>query len=428
MPNNSQNLDSGAELPPAHSRLRYAAHTEDARGRIQPLEPEIFTVGGFLEATNMVLGRLFGRIAIRGEVSEFKVNQGKWVFFNLKDAPAEAEDGVAPRTTTGREKTLSCFMPRFRLTTAIEDGMQVQVLGQPRLTDWGKFSFTVEAVMPLGQGSIKKSFELLKAKLAQEGLFDPARKRPLPRPIQKIGVISSTAAAGYADFVKILNERWGGLTVLTAHTQVQGLPAVPQIVQALEYFNNQTNVDVIALIRGGGSADDLAIFNDERIVRAIVASKIPVITGIGHEVDESLADLAADVRASTPSNVAQILTPDKKQLWDTITVKLGNVRRELHGAIASQADEVVAIRQDLRRQLESQIEGCQNQLAQRQAAFRALNPELVLAKGYAILTGKLAVGEVIDLQTLTQRAQAQVQAVTDLQPKQDSKKTRKEQK
>ena len=139
-----------------------------------------------------------------------------------------------------------------------------------------------------------------------------------------------------------------------------------------------------------------------------------------------MADLAADVRASTPSNVAQILTPDKKQLWDTITVKLGNVRRELHGAIASQADEVVAVRQGLHRQLESQIEGYQSQLAQRQAAFRALNPELVLAKGYAILTGKLAVGEVIDLQTLTQRAQAQVQAVTDLQPKQDSKKTRKE--
>ena len=352
--------DSGRPDFPARPRLCYAAHVEDAQGRIQPLEPEVFTVGGFLDATNLVLGKLFGRVAIRGEVSEFKINQNKWVFFNLKDAPledeAEAElfgessvrageslistEGQPAQATrqamyrvarqaapTGREKTISCFMPKFRLNTAIEDGMKVQVIGQAKLTDWGKFSFTVEAIVPLGQGSIKKSFDLLKERLTREGLFAPERKRPLPRPVQKIGVISSTAAAGYADFVKILNERWGGLKVLTAHTQVQGLPAVPQIVQALAYFNDHTDVDVIALIRGGGSADDLAIFNDERIVRAIVASKIPVITGIGHEVDESLADLAADVRASTPSNVAQLLTPDKRQLRDNILVKLAGLKR-----------------------------------------------------------------------------------------------------
>lgn len=442
-------------------RLRYAAHVEDAQGRIQPLEPEVFTVGGFLDATNLVLGKLFGRVAIRGEVSEFKINQNKWIFFNLKDAPledeAEAElfgeqparageplistgeqsartseqslstgGGLAQSATrltsqsarqvapTGREKTISCFMSKFRLNTAVEDGMKVQVIGQAKLTDWGKFSFTVEAIVPLGQGSIKKSFDLLKERLTREGLFAPERKRPLPRPVQKIGVISSTAAAGYADFVKILNERWGGLKVLTAHTQVQGLPAVPQIVQALAYFNDHTDVDVIALIRGGGSADDLAIFNDERIVRAIVASKIPVITGIGHEVDESLADLAADVRASTPSNVAQLLTPDKRQLRDNILVKLAGLKREFLGAITAQENELAATRRDLRQQLDGQVRQLAQQLAQRQAAFRALNPELVLAKGYAILAGKLAPGELIEVQTLTQRATAEVRTVQTL--------------
>lgn len=446
--------DSGRPDFPARPRLCYAAHVEDAQGRIQPLEPEVFTVGGFLDATNLVLGKLFGRVAIRGEVSEFKINQNKWVFFNLKDAPledeAEAElfgessvrageslistGGQPAQATrqavhrvarqaapTGREKTISCFMPKFRLNTAIEDGMKVQVIGQAKLTDWGKFSFTVEAVVPLGQGSIKKSFDLLKERLTREGLFAPERKRPLPRPVQKIGVISSTAAAGYADFVKILNERWGGLKVLTAHTQVQGLPAVPQIVQALAYFNDHTDVDVIALIRGGGSADDLAIFNDERIVRAIVASKIPVITGIGHEVDESLADLAADVRASTPSNVAQLLTPDKRQLRDNILVKLAGLKREFLGVITAQENELAATRRDLRQQLDGQVRQLAQQLAQRQAAFRALNPELVLAKGYAILTGKLAPGELIEVQTLTQRATAEVRTVQTLKTQKGGK-------
>ena len=234
-------------------------------------------------------------------------------------------------------------------------------------------------------------------------------------------MISSTAAAGYADFVKILNERWGGLKVLTAHTQVQGLPAVPQIVQALAYFNDHTDVDVIALIRGGGSADDLAIFNDERIVRAIVASKIPVITGIGHEVDESLADLAADVRASTPSNVAQLLTPDKRQLRDNILVKLAGLKREFLGAITAQENELAATRRDLRQQLDGQVRQLAQQLAQRQAAFRALNPELVLAKGYAILTGKLAPGELIEVQTLTQHATAEVRTVQTLKTQKGGK-------
>ena len=451
---NSGTQGSGQSDFAPRPRLRYAAHVEDAQGRIQPLEPEIFTVGGFLDATNLILGKLFGRVAIRGEVSEFKINQNKWVFFNLKDAPLEdeaeaelfgeqsAQAGESSTSTggqpaqatrqaayrvtrqaapTGREKTISCFMPKFRLSTAIEDGMKVQMIGQAKLTDWGKFSFTVEAIVPLGQGSIKKSFDLLKERLTREGLFAPERKRPLPRPVQKIGVISSTAAAGYADFVKILNERWGGLKVLTAHTQVQGLPAVPQIVQALAYFNDHTDVDVIALIRGGGSADDLAIFNDERIVRAIVASKIPVITGIGHEVDESLADLAADVRASTPSNVAQLLTPDKRQLRDNILVKLAGLKREFLGAITAQENELAATRRDLRQQLDGQVRQLVQQLAQRQAAFRALNPELVLAKGYAILTGKLAPGELIEVQTLTQHATAEVRTVQTLKTQKGGK-------
>ena len=255
-----------------------------------------FSVSDFIAYCNQTLEYAYTGCTIEGEVSEMKTSQGKWVFFSLKD-----EGG-----------SIDCFIPIWQLRVPIEDGMKVLVRGTPKLTNWGKFSFTIQAIQPVGQGNIKKSYELLKKKLTAEGLFAPEKKRPLPRDLTKIGVISSAQAAGYADFIKIVNERWGGLEILVCHTQVQGLVAPDQIIRALNYLNEHSEVEVIAIIRGGGSADDLACFNDEKLVRAIAASKIPVITGIGHEVDESLSDLAADVVASTPSNAAQMLTKDKK--------------------------------------------------------------------------------------------------------------------
>lgn len=260
------------------------------------MTPEVnFTVSQFIAVCNQTIEYGFTGINVEGEVASFKVNQGKWVFFDLKEG----------------DSSISCFLPLSQLSVALQDGMTVRVKATPGLTRWGKFSLTVQRILPLGEGNIKKSFELLKRKLAAEGLFDPAKKRPIPEDLAKIGVISSTNAAGYIDFLKILDNRWGGLKVSTINTQVQGLAAVDQIIRALDYFNQRGNVDVIAILRGGGSADDLAVFNDEQLVRAVAASRLPVITGIGHEIDESLADLAADVRASTPSNAAERLTPDR---------------------------------------------------------------------------------------------------------------------
>ena len=266
-----------------------------------------YSVSDFIAYLNQTLEYAYTGCVVEGEVSEMKTSQGKWVFFSLKD-----EGG-----------SIDCFIPIWQLRVPIEDGMKIIVRGTPKLTNWGKFSFTVQAIQPVGQGNIKKSFELLKKKLEKEGLFAPEKKRPLPHNLTKIGIISSTQAAGYADFIKIINERWGGLELQVCHTQVQGLIAPDQIIRAINYLNERSEVEIIAIIRGGGSADDLACFNDEKLVRAIAASKIPIITGIGHEVDESLSDLAADIVASTPSNAAQILTKDKKteikNLHDNIT-------------------------------------------------------------------------------------------------------------
>lgn len=355
-------------------------------------EERPYSVSEFIDYCNAMLNRDFDDILIEGEVASFKVNQGKWVFFDLKD----------------KEFSVNCFMVLSQLTTAITDGMKVRVRAVPKVTRWGKFSLTVRQVMPVGEGNIKKSFELLKKKLALEGLFDPARKRPLPLHIREIGVISSTGAAGYIDFLKILDNRWGGLKVKTVNTQVQGLAAPEQIIRAINYFNKRGGVDVIAILRGGGSADDLAAFNDEALARAIAASKIPIITGIGHEVDESLADLAADVRASTPSNAAERLTPDKSAISRQAHLRVEDVKRYLlneidltkksiHGTITQLRTEVLnKINQDLRH------------IAETRKILESLSPENVLRRGYAIITGKQSPGSKITITTEHQILTAEV--------------------
>lgn len=342
---------------------------------------QVYSVSDFQAVCNQIMETAFTGIIVEGEVSSFKLNQNKYVFFDLKDEQA----------------SVGCFMMSFALRFPIEDGMRVRVRAVPKLTKWGKFSLTVQAIAPVGEGSIKKSLELLKKKLAAEGLFDKTKKRPLPDNIQKIGVISSTQAAGYADFCKILNERWGGLTVLVAHTQVQGMAAADQIIRALNYFNEHGEVDVIAVIRGGGSADDLAVFNDEALVRAIAASRIPVITGIGHEVDESLCDLAADMVASTPSNAAQMLTRDRREIAENVRSDIKRINNLLNTKIDEitgvNRTEIIRVGQEIERKIELFK---QDILAQRKI-LEQLNPERVLERGYALVRGDILVGAEVDI-------------------------------
>ena len=353
---------------------------------------EKFSVTEFLTYVNQTLEYAYASVTIEGEVSGFKINQGKWVFFDLKD----------------EESSVSCFLPIYSLRMNLEDGMKILVKGVPKVTKWGKFSFTVQQMMPIGEGNIKKNFEKLKKKLAGEGLFDPARKRSIPENLRKIGVISSTQAAGYADFCKILNARWGGLEVQTAHCQVQGLDAPDQIIRALKYFNEKAEMEIIAIIRGGGSADDLAAFNDEKLVREIAASRIPVITGIGHEIDESLADLAADIRASTPSNVAEMLTPDKQ-------AEKAKIRSNLSGINAKIKQEINAIRNNTLLSIENvgkavklKIEKYNAEIAAKIKILENLNPELVLKRGYAIISGKIDMDNVVKITTFTDEIEAKI--------------------
>lgn len=324
----------------------------------------------FVALTNQTLEYAYPSVVIVGEVSSFKINQDKFVFFDIKDEDA----------------SVGCFMMKFQLRIAVEDGMMVAITAQPKLTQWGKFSLTVRAIQPVGEGSLKRSFELLKAKLDKEGLFKPERKRPLPELPARIGVISSTGAAGYSDFIKILDERWGGLQVDVAHTQVQGEVAPEQIIRALQYFNESAEPpELIAIIRGGGSLDDLSAFNDELLVRAIASSRLPVITGIGHENDVSLADMAADKRASTPSNVAQVLVPDKLEFIQGLHSKLHRAIGELEHDYDIRQQKLDTDLQLIAHRLQAQFEFASSQYRSLSRSLLQLNPRNVLNRGYSLV-------------------------------------------
>lgn len=337
------------------------------------MELPSFRVSELIAVVNQTLEFSYPSVVVEGEVASFKINKEKFVFFDLKDS----------------EGVVNCFMMRYQLRHPLEDGMHVRVVAQPRLTAWGKFSLTIREVIPVGEGSIKKAFALLHAKLQKEGLFDESRKRRLPSVPQHVGLISSTESAGYADFIKIVNHRWGGLNIEVADVQVQGIGAAEQIVRAIEFFNQHSELpDALVIVRGGGSAEDLAVFNDEGLVRAIAASRIPTLVGVGHEVDTSLADLAADLRAATPSNAAQLLVPDRQALLN----ELGQREQRLYDRIVTR---FVALRQTVTEapqlmlaRLDAAVVEHQRKLHHSQRLLAQLDPKTVLQRGYAVVRDK----------------------------------------
>lgn len=334
-------------------------------------QPEhAFSVSDAIAVLNQTLEYAYPSIVVTGEVASFKVNQNKYVFFDIKD-----DSG-----------TLGCFMSVYQLRTQLEDGMRVQVVAQPKITPWGKFSLTVRDVRPVGEGSLKRAFDLLRSKLEKEGLFSPERKRTVPTLPSRIGVISSTSAAGYADFVKIITERWGGVELVVAHTQVQGMDAPEQMIRALQYFNEMADpVDVVAFIRGGGSADDLSAFNDEPLVRAIASSRIPTIVGVGHEVDTSLADMAADVRAATPSNAAQLLVPDKGEVDRQVKQYVHRMIVSISQIHSQQLQELTERKRHLEAGLDRLFEKTWQRYEQLAAVLIQLDPRAALRRGYALV-------------------------------------------
>lgn len=265
------------------------------------MDNQVLSVSEFNALVNQTLEFAYPRVTVEGEITEARPT--KHFYFSLKDNDA----------------TLRCIK-WGPLRDPVENGMKVRVTGRPQLHAKFGFSFIADTIEPAGQGSIQRAFELLRAKLEAEGLFSPQRKRLTPQFPRRIGVVSSLEAAGYKDFLKIVNNRWRGVDIQLANVQVQGANAPAQITRAIDYFN-QLSIppDVLAIVRGGGALEDLQSFNTEEVVRAIVASRVPTITGIGHEIDTTLADMVADVRAATPTDAATIVVPSKQQIIADIT-------------------------------------------------------------------------------------------------------------
>lgn len=323
----------------------------------ESMSEHVLTVSQFIEVINFTLEQALGKITVEGEVDEFKIIHNKWVTFKLKD----------------EHSTVGCFMTVWKFRAQLEDGMKVKATGTPKLKNKGFFSFDLDTVVPSGEGALKRALQLLQQKLTAEGLFAPERKRALPRFPQHIAFITSRDAAAYNDFLKVLSGRMGGLHISFIHTQVQGEDAPRQIVDALQLANTELEgVDAIVLVRGGGSLEDLMAFNDELVVRAVAASRTPTIVGIGHERDITLAELAADVRASTPSNAAELLVPSRQEVSSEIDGLATRLRTGTSQAIfgaQSQITEAV-------HALKTRIASTSNQVMRRVASLAALGQRL----------------------------------------------------
>jgi len=328
------------------------------------------TVSEFVAIFNQTLEMMLPEVNVRGELANLRISKNRWVYFDLKDDSS----------------SLKFFGPVTMLPGPLEDGMNLEVNGSPRLHKLYGFSVNVRAIKVIGEGSIAKAKQLLAKKLENEGLFSPERKRPLVYPPTKIALLTSVESAAYSDFIKIINARWGNISIEVADSLVQGINAPAQLIKGVELVNQMAEPpQVLVVIRGGGSEDDLAAFSDEKVVRAISASRVPTLVAIGHEKDISLAELAADQRASTPSNAAELLVPDRQHEKSVIDQKYRHAGRASRQIIEQARQNNHQIIDYLYQNLNTKFEQEKRNLAQKMSLLNALNPKSPLAKGYVLV-------------------------------------------
>ncbi len=285
-----------------------------------PAQKEILTVTGLTERIKLLLESGFGQLWVEGEVSNLRRPASGHLYFSLKDSQSQIRAVM------------------FRLTAScsgfeIQDGMQI--VCRARLSVYsprGEYQIILDAAEPKGIGALQVAFEQLKAKLGAEGLFEPAFKKPIPFLPVRIGVITSPSGAVIRDILNVTRRRFPSVHILVCPVRVQGPEAPLEIVEALKTLHSQGDVDVIIIARGGGSLEDLASFNDERVARAIFSASIPVISAIGHEIDFTIADFVSDLRAPTPSAAAELVVPEKRELIEALEglrMRLINAERNI---------------------------------------------------------------------------------------------------
>lgn len=361
---------------------------------------------------------ILSQACVRGELSNYKIHSSGHHYFTLKDEGA----------------VISCVMFRsdaMRLRFRPETGMKVILSGRVSLfPKSGQYQIYVSHMQPDGVGDLAVAFEQLKKKLSAEGLFDPARKKPLPLYPGTVALVTSPTGAAVQDMIRILGRRWPLARVLVCPVRVQGAGAAEEIAAMLDYVDGHDLADVIITGRGGGSMEDLWAFNEEIVARAIARCDIPVISAVGHEPDVTIADFAADVRAATPSNGAEIAVCDQSELRDALgqlTVRLTRaqdrrisaltdrlnrlkaspVMRSPEGAIQQRELLLELLRQRLEHAGTRRFQQEEQRLARLAGRLDALSPLKVLARGYALASredgtviraaGELAPGEPIRL-------------------------------
>ena len=327
---------------------------------------KVFTVSELTRSIRGTLETKFGAVWVQGEISNYKLHPSGHQYFTLKDQRAQ----------------IACVIWRDTMTPLrqpLADGAQVQVYGTVTVFEaQGKYQLRVDILQPRGLGLLQAKFEALKRKLEAEGLFAPERKRPLPKFPRRIGIVTSPSGAAIRDILNVLRRRAPWLQILINPVRVQGMGAAQEIAVAIRELatpnKNWSPLDVIVATRGGGSIEDLWEFNEEIVARAIFNSVVPIVSAVGHEIDFTICDFVADLRAPTPSAAAELIVPDVTDLRRHIDNCGRALGRELFNRLRDAQQRLDHARETLRRCLSHKIDGYKRGLAHITAALQARNP------------------------------------------------------
>jgi exodeoxyribonuclease VII large subunit len=395
--------------------------------------PPVLTVSALTFLIKEVVEGSFPLVWVSGEISNFSRPQSGHCYLTLKDDQAQIRAVVWRNTAAG-------------IRCDLHDGLEVICRGHLDLyAPRGSYQLVIEEIQPKGLGALEQALRRLREKLAAEGLFERGRKRSLPTFPRRIAVVTSPTGAAIRDFLQVLSRRWRGCDVLIVPVRVQGVGSADEIARAIATVNRLlTPVDVLVLARGGGSLEDLWAFNEEPVVRAIAASRIPVVTGVGHEIDNTLADLVADLRALTPSEAAERVVPAvddiraklrgrQQQMVAALRNRVGDARRRLEAladrrVLRKPFDRLHELGQQLdqwsaraERAVRQRVAQAKQDAATLSARLESLSPLGVLSRGYTLTTHfdgrligsaeELVVGEQIQTRFARGQAVSRVESV-----------------
>ncbi len=343
-------------------------------GDLFPQTSKVLTVAELTRAIRGALETKFGAVWVRGEISNYKLHPSGHQYFTLKDQRAQIACLIFRNT-----------MPPLR--TPLIDGAQVQVYGEVSVFEArGQYQLSVQILQPRGLGLLQAKFEALKRKLEAEGLFAAERKRPLPKFPRRIGIVTSPSGAAIRDILNVLKRRAPWLQVLINPVRVQGSGAAAEIAVAIRELStpneNWRPIDLIVIARGGGSMEDLWEFNEEIVVRTIVDVSVPIVSAIGHEIDFTICDFVADLRAPTPSAAAELIAPDIVDLRRRIEIFARALTRERLKRLRDTQQQLDFARETLRRHIAHKIDNCKNALLHIARALQSRSParELVMRR------------------------------------------------